>query len=255
MPYQKFANADTPAFYIYLIDISESMKTADCGGKPRISVVANALERTRRVMIRRSRRGNKVSRRYGVAMIAYNHDVYDLLGGVKYVDEFEKMTLPTLYPQGMTNTGAAFLAAYQLLKQHLNNLHDCPAPLICHLTDGMTTTGDNPHPIAEAIKQLSTEDGNVLLENIYVGARLLRQPITAPKSWPGVLNPTDIDQEYVQSLWHMASPLPHAYAAVMEEEGYQMQAGARMLIPAETPELIELAFAMSTSTPYTTYGE
>ncbi|HLK57107.1 MAG TPA: vWA domain-containing protein [Chthonomonadaceae bacterium] len=249
MPYMTPATSDQPAFIIYLLDLSGSMGLP-CGGRRRIDVVANALERTRRKMIARSRRGDDVRPRYAVAMLGYSNTAVDLLGGIKTIDQLETMRLPDLNPQGGTNTASAFEAAYHLLQQYLPNLHDCPAPLVCHLTDGAANPGDRSGPVAEGIKQLANADGTVLVENIYIGDQLLRHPITDPKNWPGVLNPGDILEEHVQSLWHMSSPLPESYAAEMNEtEGYRMQPGAKMLIPAEAPEMIELAFAMSSATP------
>lgn len=249
MPYTLPANADHPAFYIYLIDLSASMEN-DCGGKRRIDVVAAALERTRRKMIARSRRGDEVRPRYAVAMLGYSDSVVDLLTGIKTIDQLETLTLPTLTPQGKTNTGAAFQAALHILQQYLPNLQDCPAPLVCHLTDGGANTGESADIYASQIKQLGTHDGSVLIENIYIGSQLLKQPIDDAKNWPGVLDPSEIRETYVQQLWHMASPLPESYAEEMNEtEGYRMRPGVKMLIPAETPEIIELAFAMSSATP------
>lgn len=249
MAYTELATADKPAFVIYLIDLSASMSQL-CGGKPRIEVVKDALERTRRTMIARSRRDDAVRPRYAVTMLGYSLTVTDLLGGVRTIDQLEAMALPSLTLQGQTNTGAAFEAAYNVLQQFLPTIQECPAPLVCHLSDGGANTGPDPQPIADAIRQLSTADGNVLVENVYIGDQLLRQPITDVRTWPGVLNPSEIREDYVQKLWHMSSPLPEAYAGVMNEmAGYQFQSQARMLIPAETPEMIELAFAMSGSTP------
>src|SRR5579871_6751297 len=150
MPYMTPATSDQPAFIIYLLDLSGSMGLP-CGGRRRIDVVANALERTRRKMIARSRRGDDVRPRYAVAMLGYSNTAVDLLGGIKTIDQLETMRLPDLNPQGGTNTASAFEAAYHLLQQYLPNLHDCPAPLVCHLTDGAANPGDRSGPVAEGI--------------------------------------------------------------------------------------------------------
>jgi hypothetical protein len=47
----------------------------------------------------------------------------------------------------------------------------------------------------------------------------------------------------------MSSPLPESYAEIIEQEGYSLKSGSRMLIPCNSRELIELAFAMSGATP------
>ena len=249
MPYEKTATGDTPAFVIYLIDLSGSMSEL-CGGKPRIDVVAAALERTKRVMLRRSRRGEEVRPRYAISMLGYSASVTDLLGGVKMIDELETLALPRLDLQGATNTRAGFEAVLSAMNQYIGNLGDCPAPLVCHLSDGGFNQGGDPRPIVDQIRSMGNSDGNVLVENIYVGDRLLRSPISDAKSWPGVTDPSQIADNTVMQLLAMSSPLPDSYAGVMAEtEGYSMQSGVPMLIPAETPDLIDLAFVMSSATP------
>ena len=120
MPYTIPATSDQPAFIVYLIDLSASM-AQDCGGRRRIDVVASALERTRRKMIARSRRGDDVRPRYAVAMLGYNNSVVDLLGGIKTIDQLEMMQLPVLDPQGSTNTAAAFQAAWSMATRNTDS--------------------------------------------------------------------------------------------------------------------------------------
>jgi hypothetical protein len=59
----------------------------------------------------------------------------------------------------------------------------------------------------------------------------------------------ELKSQYAQQLYRMSSRLPASYASVIEEEGYGLEAGCRMLIPGITSELIELAFAMPGATP------
>jgi hypothetical protein len=47
----------------------------------------------------------------------------------------------------------------------------------------------------------------------------------------------------------MSSSLPDCYAEAIQEDGYRLQPGSKMLFPAASQELIELAFAMSGATP------
>ena len=141
------------------------------------------------------------------------------------------------------------MMARDLLKQELPNLqHDHPAPMVCHLTDGMFT-GSDPEPIAQEIMQMSNEDGKVLVENIYIGPDLTTQPISDIEAWPGVLDISELRSQYAQKLFNMSSPLPDSYAIVINEEGYAFRPGSRMLIPGTNYDLIELAFVMSGATP------
>ena len=86
---------------------------------------------------------------------------------VKTVAELAQMGVPRLQPMDATDTAAAFREAKRLLQAQLGNLQDCPAPLVCHMTDGEYNSGGDPEPIAREIMQMSVPDGNVLVENIF----------------------------------------------------------------------------------------
>ena len=251
MPYTTLATADTPMDIIYLIDKSASM-SADCGNEmTRMDVVRRSLEKVVRVMLRRSMRGATVSPRYHVSMIAYNEDVEDLFGRVCSITELENMRIPQIVPAGRTNTEAAFEAALTYLRHYEPNMQDYPAPLVCHLTDGEVNEGNTDLTrICNEIRSISTRDGATLIQNIYIGDGLLREPIRDARGWPGVLNRSDIVDAHVQHLYDISSPLPDSYAQVLRDnEGYSLNSGVPMLIPAETPGIVELAFAMSGATP------
>jgi hypothetical protein len=241
------ATSKTPALIIYLLDVSASMQQ-DCGGKTRIDVVTEALQKVAVKMVQRSTKGTIVSPRYRVAMFAYSSQVIDLLGGVKTIEELAKMGVPKLTTLDMTDTAAAFAEAEKLLKAELPNLQDCPAPLVCHMTDG-EYNGPDPMPVAKRIMAMSVPDGNVLVENIYVTTSGLNIPDV--NSWPGVSSESELPDRYSPTLFQMSSPIPESYRSVMREFGYQLEDGARMFFPGDQPDLVELGFAMSGATPVT----
>jgi hypothetical protein len=247
MDYCIAATRNTPALIIYLLDISGSMGDRFESGT-KIDYVNRAIAGALQRMIQRSTRGELISPRYKIAMAAYSDSVYDLLGGVETIDKVAAKGTPKLSPTNSTNTYAAFEWAHELLRNEFHTLHGKPAPMICHLTDGQFTTAD-PEPIAAEIMQMSNDDGNVLVENIYLGSDLTRQPIRAIDQWHGVIQEEELNNQYAQKLYRMSSPLPASYASVIGEEGYGLETGCRMLIPGSSSELIELAFAMSGATP------
>jgi hypothetical protein len=247
MDYSIPATARTPALIIYLIDISGSMADPFESGK-KIDYVNRAIAGALQRMIQRATRGELISPRYRIAMAAYSDTVYDLLQGVESIDRLAARGTPRLSPTNSTNTYAAFEWARNLLVRELPHLHGKPAPMVCHLTDGEFTDQD-PFPLATEIMSMYNDDGNVLLENIYVGPDLTRHPVHSLEQWPGVLQENELKSQYAQQLYRMSSRLPASYASVIEEEGYGLQAGCRMLIPGTSSELIELAFAMSGATP------
>jgi hypothetical protein len=147
MSYRVQATQQTPAYIIYLLDISASMnQLMDAGGeqKRRMDVVTSALNSAIRQMVFRSTKGSRLSPRYKLSILAYSDNVFDVLGGVKGIDEVARMRpLDNVQTQRLTNTAKAFAVAEKMLRQELPNLRDCPAPLICHMT-GRSVYGRRP---------------------------------------------------------------------------------------------------------------
>lgn len=247
MPYNVLATSKTPALIIYLLDVSASMNQ-DCGGRTRIDVVSHALQKVAVKMVQRSTKGTIVAPRYRVAMYAYSSQVIDLLGGIKPIDELARMGVPRLTTLDMTDTAAAFAEAERLLQAELPNLQDCPAPLICHMTDG-EYNGADPTPTAQRIMAMSVPDGQVLIENIYVKSGTVSIPDI--NTWPGILSEDELSDNYSKTLLRMSSVVPESYRSVMYEFGYQLSPGARMFFPGDQPEIVELGFTMSGATPVT----
>jgi uncharacterized protein YegL len=250
MSYTVPATSKTPALVIYLLDVSGSMGE-ELGGKTKIEVISDALHQVAVRMVQRSTKGTTVAPRYNIAMYAYSSQVTDLLGGIKTVAELAQMGVPRLQPMDATDTAAAFREAESLLKAQIGNLDDSPAPLVCHMTDGEYNTGGDPEPIARRIMDMEVPDGKVLIENIFVTDKALPQPISDPKGWDGITDESPLASPYAETLRRMSSPVPPTYASVMAEMGYRLSPGARMLFPGNTPEIVELGFAMSGATPVT----
>lgn len=249
MPYTQVATSRTPQLIIYLLDVSGSM-AGPIGQVSRIEVVMNALRKITTRMIQRSTKGTMVSPRYRIAMFAYSSGVFDLLKGVKNIAELANIGIPQLTPIDKTDTAAAFEAAEKVLADELPGMQDCPAPLVCHMTDG-EYTGDDPEPIARRIMQLAVPDGNVLIENIYVGDLMLKQPITDLQQWEGIRSSEQLQTHYAKKLFNLSSVMPQGYLNVMREMGYHFEPEARMMLPGSSPELIELGFTISGATPLT----
>lgn len=247
MPYETLATGTSPQLIIYLLDISGSMGDP-LGNRRRIDVVSDALLAMFRQMVFRSTKGGRVSPRYRIAMYAYSDQVYDLLDGVKSVDQVARMGVPDLEPLRSTETAQAFAVAEKLLQQELPQLNACPAPLICHMTDG-EFTGADPEPIVRRIMNMRVPDGHVLVENIFISDQILSQPVGNPKQWEGVLPKTKLLSEYANKLRSISSPLPESYRTVMRENGYNIASGALMMIPGMTSELVQMGFVMSMATP------
>ncbi|MEY2776721.1 MAG: hypothetical protein RLY30_819 [Pseudomonadota bacterium] len=105
-------------------------------------------------------------------------------------------------------------------------------PTILHVTDGDPTDGD-PEPMAEGLRQIGTDDGDLLLFNLHVGGGHAR-PIRFP------LRESEITDPYGQMLFRMSSDLPDPIAHAARERGYDVDAGAKgFFYNVEPIEIVE----------------
>jgi hypothetical protein len=239
----------TPALVVYLIDASASMNEA-CGDTTKIALVNSALKEVVKAMIMRSMRDVKVQPRYHIAMFAYSTKVIDLLNGIRPLPDLMRVGgSPELQAGGnATDTVAGFTRVEQLLQEHLSTYKNCPAPLVCHLTDALFTTQD-PAPIVKRIRGMSVEDGPVLVENILMTDRGLRKTPRDWACWSGVLKANQLVDPYARHLYELSSPLPETYRQnINKTAGFQLKTGAALFFPGLQPELVRLALAASSAT-------
>jgi len=263
MPYQVEATMDTPMHIIYLIDASGSMddpmpqsqkeQSQKDPKKRKIDKVSDLLEEIAKIMLKRSKKGATISNRYKIALYAYGNVVTaDTNNQFITIDKYVEQ-IPDFgdLMQAQTNTKGAFEYAYQLLTNTLPSMNRCPAPLVCHLTDGeYTKSFGDPTPVVRQIMNLHNPDGNVLVQNIYISEKsLFTTPILDAKQWEGIQSPNELQSEYAKALLGMSSPLPETYAKELQREGYRFRAGSPMLFPSSSVEMLRLAFMTSGSTP------
>ncbi|HEY6542717.1 MAG TPA: hypothetical protein VIZ18_17365 [Ktedonobacteraceae bacterium] len=245
--YTQPATTLTPALIIYLIDASHSMNDA-CGPTTRIEIVNRALKGAIKDMIRRSMRDGVVQPRYKIAIFAYNTEVIDVLNGIRDLPELVRVGVPVLSAGGETDTAAAFAEAETLLQLHLSEFQRSPAPLICHLTDALLTTREDPRPIVRRIKAMRVQDGPVLVENVYVADDMLRKPVRDWHQWGGIHRADQLKNEYAKFLFELSSPLPETYRENINNDGYRLQPGSVLFFPGTHDDLVRLAFVTSAAT-------
>jgi uncharacterized protein YegL len=240
------ATSLAPALVIYLIDASYSMNDP-CGKTTKIDLVNGALREAVQDMVRRSMSNGVIQPRYKVAIFAYSSKVLNLLDGLCDLADLVKYGLPMISADGDTDTEAGFSAVETLLQTELPEFQASPAPLVCHLTDALITTGD-PVSVVQRIRAMVVNDGPVLVENVYMEDQILHGPMANWKQWPGVLKPKQLKSPYARFLCRLSSPLPDTYRQNINNYGYHLQKGAALFFPGIQPELVRLAFTISTAT-------
>jgi hypothetical protein len=105
-------------------------------------------------------------------------------------------------------------------------------PAVLHVTDGESTDGD-PEPLADALRQFATNDGNVLLLNLHVSA-IAGSPISFPSVDAG------LPDQYAKSLFRMSSQLPAHLVKAVQEMGLKVSLESRgYVFNAEASEIVD----------------
>jgi hypothetical protein len=254
MPYEAEIGRNNPTCFLFLIDQSGSMREpfgADAT-KTKADGVADAINRLLQTLVLRCARGETVLDRYVVGVIGYggpgvtrslggalagndlvpvselaknplrveerNRKVDDGAGGlIEQTVRFPVWFEPTA--QGETPMCDALRLAYQSVANFLSYWPRCYPPMVMNITDGAATDGD-PEPLAAGLRDLQSEDGNVLLLNLHISSLNLR-PIEFPA------DEGQLPDAAARLLFRMSSPLPPPMFGEAREQGYQLVEGAR----------------------------
>ena len=132
---------------------------------------------------------------------------------------------PTKFPvwfdptsRGGTPMTAAMKSAAEALVEWCDMHPGCYPPTIIHVTDGASTDGD-PSAIADALKQISTNDGECLLFNLHISTSG-NERVVFPASNAAL-------DEYGRLLFGMSSAFPAHLIGVAREKGYQISGESR----------------------------
>ena len=121
--------------------------------------------------------------------------------------------------EGSTPMCHVLYHAYQVLSQWIQQHPDSFPPIVIHISDGESQDGD-PIPYADAIRNLATSDGNVLLFNCHLSMTQAQQ-VLFPSS------PNGLPDELAAVLFNMSSVLPEVFYRNAVAEGMPLQPGAR----------------------------
>ena len=107
----------------------------------------------------------------------------------------------------------------------------CYPPIVINITDGEATDGD-PTMVAESLKNLSSNDGNVLLFNLHLSSQLTT-PIEFPDSEDG------LPDQFAHLLFRLSSVIPDGMRSTALQEGFPVTDQSRgFVFNAEMVSLI-----------------
>jgi len=201
---------------------------------------ADALNNFIRTLILKCTKGEGEVRDYfEIAVIGYGaqSDTASslLAGGIMKISDLEKhpldrVTVPKKIPDGAggiveineeipiwvkpeagsnTPMAQAVNLAHQMISDWSNNHPNSYPPILVNITDG-EATGDDPEPLAEQVKQLTTSDGNMLLWNCHI-TNNPSNPVYFPNS------EGSLPDQFAQKMFRMSSQIPSSMVSTAKE--------------------------------------
>jgi hypothetical protein len=270
--YSKNVERAFPGCIIYLVDQSFSMTDGIAGSnRPKMEAVATAINRFIGELITMCEKGEEKPRHYfDIGAIGYTTDktgvpiIGSLFTGslagrdlVSIVDLYDypldvetrqkddgagglvDIKFPVWYrtppPENMAGTPMCGVLerCYQVANEWCTLHPESFPPIVINLTDGESTDG-NPEPMAERVRSLATQDGNLLLFNCHLSTSTAN-PVLLPAS------EADLPDDYGKMLFRMSSELPEKLRQMAEVKNLPAQIGSRgMAFNADGTRMLQL---------------
>lgn len=256
MPYSAEISRANPTCFLFLIDQSESMKEHIGGGDvpmQKAEAVADAVNRLLSELSIKCAKEDGVRDYFHVGVIGYGAAVGPIFDGALAGRELvplsevaaqparieeraprngrrgrggtatkQAVKVPTWFSPvayGDTPMCAAFTMARTVLSAWLAQHPGSFPPIVLNITDGESTDGD-PSAAAEALRNLTSTDGHVLLFNLHLSSDL-----SDPTGFPAV--DAGLPDEYARLLFRMSSPLPEDMRTAARRHDLSLVEGAR----------------------------
>ncbi len=265
MPYSAEISRANPSCFVFLIDRSGSMENPLPGadGRRKADSVADAINRLLQNLVIKCARGEGVRDFYEVAVIGYGEQVEHAFSGSlsgrqlvplsaiatqpARIEERRKVSsngngsktehlvkFPIWFEpraQGLTPMGDAIQRAVDLLEPWVGAHPRSYPPIVINISDG-AATDTGPVPQAKALRNLATEDGEVLFFNCHVTEKPAL-PVVFPAS------DAELTDDFARTLFEVTSPLPENLAGQARAEGLSLAPDARgFAFNADLTELV-----------------
>jgi hypothetical protein len=258
--YQAPISRDNPTLFCFLLDQSGSMNDPFGGQKGTISKAQGLADAVNGILVdivMRCSEGTAIRDYFDVSVIGYGSEkgrVGLVLGGALEGKEIVPISQIGLYPKRFqdktvddqvysyplwvealggadTPMCSAFNRMHGIVQGWIKKHRQAFPPIVIHITDGEATDGDPSTP-ARKLRDLSTDDGNVLLFNCH-----LSSTVSPPIVFPDQAN--IIPDVFGQKLFNMSSTLtPYMqqaatsleYPATNKSRGFIFQANLSNVI-------------------------
>lgn len=265
MTYEAQISRNNPTAFLFVVDQSGSMSDKMSSGRSKAEFVADALNRTLMNLVTRCTKSEGVRDYFEVGVLGYggngvSNGFSGALGSrtlnpisaleqnpARVEDRKRKMDdgaggivettvkFPVWFDpvaSGGTPMREALAKAAEELVGWCDAHPDSYPPTILHVTDGESTDGD-PEEIAGHLREIRTNDGEVLILNIHVSS-LGNDPIRFPASEAG------LPDDYAKLLFRMSSQLPEHLIRFAQEKGNTVGIESRgFMFNAEAAEIVD----------------
>lgn len=265
MTYEAQISRNSPTAFIFVVDQSGSMSDKMSSGRSKAEFVSDALNRTLMNLVTRCTKSEGVRDYFEIGVLGYggqgvSNGFSGALGNrvlnpissieqnpARIEDRKRKMDdgaggivettvkFPVWFDPiatGGTPMREALTKAAEELVVWCDSHPESYPPTILHVTDGESTDGD-PEEIAGHLRQIRTNDGEVLILNIHVSS-LGNDPIRFPAS------DASLPDNYAKLLFRMSSPLPEHLTRFAHEKGHVVSSESRgFMFNAEAAELVD----------------
>jgi uncharacterized protein YegL len=253
MPYAAEISRSNPSCFLFLVDQSGSMEDGWAGeaGKQKADGLATIINRLLQNLVLKCAKSEGVRDYYHVGVIGYGGTVGPAFGGALAGKELAPISAIANLParieertrktddgagglieqtvkfpvwfdpvaKGGTPMGQALALARQVLTGWLAQHPTGFPPIVINITDGEATDGD-PSAAAVALRDLQTDDGQVLLFNLHLSSHQ-----AAPVQFPG--DDAALPDKWAKLLFNLSSPLPPFMREIADQEGFPVSEGTR----------------------------
>ena len=247
MVYSAEISRANPSMFLFLLDQSGSMSDPfGGGGGKKDQKVADAINNLLFNLTIKCAKSEGVRDYYYLGVIGYGEKVGPALGGelagkelvpiskvadsperieerTKKVDDGagglveQKVRFPIWFSpvsKGGTPMSEAIKKAQQIIEGWITEHPDSFPPIVINITDGELTDG-SPLKAAEALRELHTSDGNVLLFNVHLSSK-------GGASFEFPTGEGELPDQYARQLFGMSSLLPEHIRSAAQQEGFQV---------------------------------
>ena len=238
-----------------MIDQSWSMNDSYAGTThQKKDVAANTVNTVIYELVSKCEKSNVIKPRCYLATIGYGESAESIVSATDSIDILgqnplerkRKITKPVLQGDSyidrediiniwleakandQTPMDKAFDIAHKIIEDWINDPEheDCFPPIIVNITDGRPTHPEPTKKMAEQIRSLKVNDGDVLLFNVHIPDKKTKE-IVFPS------DPQELDDPYAQYLFEISSPIPQELLGKIQEivgADVSIQSGARGLV-------------------------